>query len=417
MTYSELVSVGHANTMIFPRGRYANGQSAPPLTVDMDPLIRTILDNAESQAASIFLRKDADDTTSGSLTVEENLRVGGDLIVTGNTVSIDVGEMFVNDKVVVFNANVAGQSFSPGTNDDQGFYFRRYEQPNTAAADVTFYWDERLGQFHFAYSTDGPPGINQAINLNGEYADIRARNFTGANGTFSGDKFVDGVGSVRTSATVEVNTYSMSANTLVLTYHDNQDNQNHIGPVLELYREANTSSDGDTLGAVAFTGEKDFGSTKFEAARIESRLDPLSGANKGHGELVFYTAENATPAKRMEINRSQIRMYEELELRAQSSMTGGRLEIWAAGEDGSITFTYEIPDAQGSNTYVYNWSGHTVGEANGQVLYIDGGLAAETSLAWANVDTLISQNFIDEIVTLAGAAGSVSYTHLRAHET
>ena len=407
MTYSELVSVGHANTMVFPRGRYANGQSAPPLTVDMDPLIHNILDNAESQAASIFLRKDDDDTTSGSLTVEENLRVHGDLIVSGNTVSIDATELFVNDKVVVFNANVAGQSYDVGMNDDQGFYFRRYEQPNTAAADVVLYWDERSDIFMFAHSTSGPPGVEQAIELNGEYADIQARNFTGANATFSGTKYVDGV-YANSAITVQVNTYSMSANTLVLTYHDNQDNQNHIGPVLELYREANTSSDGDTLGAVAFTGEQDFGSTKFEAARIESRISSLSGADKGHGDLLFYTGKSAVSDLRMRIdNDESIKMYETLELRSQPGTGhsfGGAVQIWAPQEDGSLTFRYEVADAQGANNYTYRWTGHDA-LANGQVLYIDGGGTADTRLAWANVDTLISQNFIDEVVALAGAGG------------
>ena len=47
-------------------------------------------------------------STEDDVTISSNLTVGGDLVIAGNTVSLNVAEVLIEDNILVLNSNVTG---------------------------------------------------------------------------------------------------------------------------------------------------------------------------------------------------------------------------------------------------------------------------------------------------------------------
>jgi len=125
--------------------------------------------------------------------ISENLRVGGDLFVSGSIVSLEISNLKVEDPIIVLGSSSAGSSLTDG---DRGFVFSQ-----TGSNKLAFGWDHSESVFKLGSTSDNgetinlnitPSGTLEIQNLSGSgYAKFDSLNIS-TTSVFSGSIFVSG---------------------------------------------------------------------------------------------------------------------------------------------------------------------------------------------------------------------------------
>ena len=118
--------------------------------------------------------------TTGGLTVSagdstvQKLTVAGDLVVQGNTTTVDTLNLQVEDAVILLGSGSTGE----GTASDRGLLMAMASEENLA-----MFWDEDAD--HFAFVRTTASATDNAITPS-SYSDLKIKNLTGSAATFTG---------------------------------------------------------------------------------------------------------------------------------------------------------------------------------------------------------------------------------------
>jgi len=149
-------------------------------------------------------------STEDSVTVSGDLIITGDLTVNGNTVSVNVSSVVVEDNILVLNGNVTG---SPSLN--AGIEIERGDSTN-----VSIRWNESTDKWE--YTNDGANYYVINDNANTANAWATARTIT-LDGDVSGSTSIDGSANVTISTTVANDSHNHTASTLTFGINDASD--------------------------------------------------------------------------------------------------------------------------------------------------------------------------------------------------
>lgn len=149
-------------------------------------------------------------STEDSVTVSGDLVITGDLTVNGNTVSVNVSSVVVEDNILVLNGNVTG---SPSLN--AGIEIERGDSTN-----VSIRWNESTDKWE--YTNDGTNYYVINDNANTANAWATARTIT-LSGDVSGSTSIDGSANVTISTTVANDSHNHTASTLTFGINDASD--------------------------------------------------------------------------------------------------------------------------------------------------------------------------------------------------
>ena len=129
--------------------------STTPLSIDADSA-----DFAATVQVNVDNATQASSTTSGALTVDggvgivKNLYVGGNLVVQGDTTTVETTNMLVEDPIVQLGSASAGNAAADG---DRGFIFSL-----SGSASQAFWWDNSATEFVLAPTTSSAGGTEVA---------------------------------------------------------------------------------------------------------------------------------------------------------------------------------------------------------------------------------------------------------------
>lgn len=149
-------------------------------------------------------------STEDSVTVSGSLVITGDLTVNGNTVSVNVSSVTVEDNILVLNSNVtAAPSLNAGIEVERG-----------TSTNVSIRWNESTDKWE--YTNDGTTyyAINGNANTANSWATARTVTLSG---DVSGSTSIDGSANVTISTTVANDSHNHTASTLTFGLNDASD--------------------------------------------------------------------------------------------------------------------------------------------------------------------------------------------------
>ena len=149
-------------------------------------------------------------STEDSVTVSGSLVITGDLTVNGNTVSVNVSSVVVEDNILVLNGNVTGTpSLNAGIEVERG-----------TSTNVSIRWNESTDKWE--YTNDGTTYhvINDNANTANSWATARTVTLSG---DVSGSTSIDGSANVTISTTVANDSHNHTASTLTFGLNDASD--------------------------------------------------------------------------------------------------------------------------------------------------------------------------------------------------
>jgi hypothetical protein len=149
-------------------------------------------------------------TTGDSVTVAGSLVITGDLTVNGNTVSVNVSSVTVEDNILVLNSNVTeAPTLNAGLEIERG-----------TSTNVSIRWNESTDKWE--YTNDGTTYyvINENSNTANSWTTARTISLSG---DVSGSTSIDGSANVTISTTVANDSHNHTASTLTFGLNDASD--------------------------------------------------------------------------------------------------------------------------------------------------------------------------------------------------